>query len=212
MAPSIPVPLPVFVAKDHPAGTPVTVASPRHVNAQAIRLSCAGALGNVNATVVLAPPLRVFRWLVSSTIATSVSLNLFYAARAVYVSGPVKLTVSPDATTRPPLIVISCPEAATWQWITTVPADVSSVAVATGDALPAALVSDAIAFAVAVPDAAAPKAVAERFNVATIVPGAPTEPANLNLSFPDAPINAVTASQAALRAAALCVTAIVMLL
>lgn len=98
--------------------------------------------------------------------------------------------------------------AATAQCITTVPPDVSSVAVATADALPVALVSDVIAFAVAVPLLDAPKAVADSGNVATAVPGAPTVPLKRNLRFPEVPINAVTASVAALRAAVECVTAI----
>lgn len=100
----------------------------------------------------------------------------------------------------------SLADAATAQWITTVPPDVSSVAVATGEAFPAALVSDVIAFAVAVPLDAAPKAVALKGNVATTVPGEPKVPDNLNFKLPLVPIRAVTASVAALRAAVECVT------
>jgi hypothetical protein len=81
--------------------------------------------------------------------------------------------------------------------------------VATGEAFPAALVSLVMALAVAVPDADAPNAVADKLNVATAVPGAPIVPVSLNLSFPLAPISAVTASVAAFCAAVLCVTAIV---
>lgn len=92
--------------------------------------------------------------------------------------------------------------------MTTVPPDVSSVAVATEDALPVALVSLVIAFAVAVPVDAAPNAVADSDSVATAVPGDPTVPDSLNLSLPEAPINAVTASVAAFLAAVECVTAI----
>lgn len=117
------------------------------------------------------------------------------------------VTVSPDATVNPFVILMSDPDPATAQCITTVPPDVSSVAVATAEALPAALVSEVMALAVAVPDDASPNASADNGNVATAVPGAPTFPVSLNLRFPDAPINAVTASVAAFRAAVLCVTA-----
>jgi hypothetical protein len=82
------------------------------------------------------------------------------------------------------------------------------VAVATAEAFPVALVSEVIALAVAVPDEDAPNAVADRGRVATAVPGAPTVPVSRNLRFPLAPIRAVTASVAALRAAVECVTAI----
>lgn len=116
--------------------------------------------------------------------------------------------MSPADTVRPLVILISLALAATAQWITTVPPDVSSVAVATGLALPAALVSLVIAFAVAVPLADAAKAVALSAKLATEVPGAPTVPESLNRRRPDAAISAVTASVAALRAAVLCVTAI----
>lgn len=85
--------------------------------------------------------------------------------------------------------------------MTTVPPDVSSVAVATGEALPVAFVSLVIALAVFVPLDAAPKAVADSGSVATAVPGAPTVPVSLNLRLPLAPISATTASPAALRAA-----------
>lgn len=115
--------------------------------------------------------------------------------------------MSPLAMVRPPVILMSLPEAATAQWITTVPAFVSSVAVATGDALPVALVSLEIALAVAVPELEAPKAVADKLSDATIAPGAPTVPVSRNRKRPEAPISAVTASVAALRAAVLCVTA-----
>ena len=98
---------------------------------------------------------------------------------------------------------MSLPDAATAQWITTVPADVSSVAVATAVALPVALVSDVIALAVAVPVADAPKAVALNGHVATAVPGVPTVPVSLNFKFPLAPIKAVTPSVAAFLAAVL---------
>jgi hypothetical protein len=111
--------------------------------------------------------------------------------------------VSPAAIVKPPVMLISDALAATAQWITTVPPEVSSVAVATGEALPVAFVSDVIAFAVAVPDDDAPNAVADSGNVATAVPGADTVPVSLNLRLPDAPMSAVTASVAAFCAAVL---------
>jgi hypothetical protein len=98
-------------------------------------------------------------------------------------------------------MLMSLALAATEQWITTVPAEVWSVAVATGEALPVALVSAEMALAVAVPVADAPNAVALSDKVATTVPGADTVPDSRNASLPEAPINAVTASVAALRAA-----------
>jgi hypothetical protein len=98
-------------------------------------------------------------------------------------------------------MLMSLALAATAQWMTTVPADVWSVAVATGEALPVALVSAEMALAVAVPVADAPNAVALSDRVATVVPGADTVPDSRKASFPEAPINAVTASVAALRAA-----------
>ena len=107
---------------------------------------------------------------------------------------------------------MSEPEASTAQWITTVPPLVSSVAVATGEALPVALVSLVIELAVAVPDEDAPKAVADSERVATTVPGEPTVPARRNFSLPLEPISAVTASVAALRAAVEWVTAMVNIL
>jgi hypothetical protein len=103
---------------------------------------------------------------------------------------------------------LSLPDAATSQWITTTPALVCSVAVATGDALPTVFVSVVIAFAVAIPLAAAPNAVADRGHVATTAPGEPTVPDVRKTRLPDAPISAVTALVAALRAAVECVTAI----
>ena len=109
--------------------------------------------------------------------------------------------MSPLATVKPLLISISLPDAATSQWMTTVAPLVSSVAVATGEALPVAFVSLVIEFAVAVPLDEAPNAVADNGSVATAVPGAPTEPVNLNTKLPLVLINAVTASVAASRAA-----------
>lgn len=138
--------------------------------------------------------------------ATVASALFLYALSAVYVKDEHD-TVSPGATINPLLMLMSDPLAATPQWITTVPPLVSSVAVATALALPVALVSLLIAPAVAVPPLLAPKAVAAKLSVATAAPGAPTEPANLNLSMPLAPSSAVTALVAALRAAVLCVTA-----
>ena len=117
-------------------------------------------------------------------------------------------TVSPNATVRPFVMLMSEPDAATAQWITTVPPDVCRVAVAIGEALPAAFVSDVMAFAVAVPVEDAPKAVADSGSVATTVPGADTVPVKRNARFPLVLISAVTASVAALRAAVECVTAI----
>jgi len=103
-------------------------------------------------------------------------------------------------------MLMSEAEAATAQWMTTVPPDVSSVAVATGLALPVALVSLVMALAVAVPVADAPKAVADSGSVATTVPGEPTVPVRRNFRLPDAPMRAVTESVAALRAAVVWVT------
>jgi hypothetical protein len=99
-------------------------------------------------------------------------------------------------------MLMSDPEAATAQWITTV-VFASMVAVATGEALPVALVSLLMAFAVAVPLLDAPNAVELMFSVATAAPGEPTVPDKRNRRRPVEPINAVTASVAALRAAVL---------
>jgi hypothetical protein len=109
-------------------------------------------------------------------------------------------------------MLISDPEAATAQWITTVAADVCSVAVATGLALPVALVSAVIALAVAVPVLEAAKAVVLSDSRATTVPGALTVPESRKANFPEVLISAVTASVAALRAAVEWVTAILKLL
>lgn len=79
--------------------------------------------------------------------------------------------MSPLATVSPFDMLMSEADAATAQWITTVPPDVSKVAVATALALPVALVSEAMAFAVASPAVLAGKAVADRLRVATAVPG-----------------------------------------
>lgn len=84
---------------------------------------------------------------------------------------------------------------------------VSSVAVATAEALPVALVSLVMALAVAVPLDDAPKAVADSGQVAAAVPGDPMVPLVRNLRLPLDPMRAVTASVAALRAATLWVTA-----
>jgi hypothetical protein len=103
---------------------------------------------------------------------------------------------------------MSEPDAATAQWITTVPAEVWSVANATALALPVALVSEVIALAVAVPVEDAPNAVALNERVATAVPGAATVDGDMrNTSLPLVLMSAVTASVAALRAAVECVTA-----
>lgn len=110
-------------------------------------------------------------------------------------------TVSPGATVRPFDMLMSLPEPATAQWITTVPPLVCSVAVATGEAFPVAFVSLVMALAVAVPELDAPNAVADRLSVATVVPGEPTVPDVRKASLPLAPIRAVTASVAAFRAA-----------
>ena len=116
--------------------------------------------------------------------------------------------MSPALTVRPLVMLMSLPLAATAQWITTVPALVCKVAKATADALPVAFVSDVIEFAVAVPLDDAPNAVALRGSVATAVPGDATDDGLIrNTRLPLLPINAVTASVAALRAAVLCVTA-----
>lgn len=85
------------------------------------------------------------------------------------------------------------------------PADVVNAAKATVP--PVALVSLVMALAVAVPVALAPNAVALNAKLATTVLNAPTvEPVIKNFKRPDAPINPVTASVAAFRAAVLCVT------
>ena len=94
-------------------------------------------------------------------------------------------------------MLMSDAEAATAQCITNVPPDVCRAALATGEALPAALVSDVIALAVAVPVDDAENAVADKGNVATTAPGAPTVPVNLKVKLPEAPIKAVTALVAA---------------
>jgi hypothetical protein len=133
---------------------------------------------------------------------------LHYAGNAVYVIAE-QLTVSPAPIVKPFDRLISLPEAATAQWSTTVPPDVSKVAVDTAVALPAALVSLVIAFAVATPVADAPNAVADRARLATDVPGAETVPVKRKRKRPDAPISAVTASVAAFLAAVECVVAII---
>lgn len=97
---------------------------------------------------------------------------------------------------------MSEPDAATEHWMTTVPPDVCSVANATGEALPVALVSLVIALAVAVPLDDAPNAVALRDSVATAVPGLATVDGEMrNTSLPLVLISAVTASVAAFLAA-----------
>ena len=89
------------------------------------------------------------------------------------------------------------------------PPEVCRVANATALALPVALVSEVIVLAEAVPEAEAANAVALKDSVATAVPGEPTELGEIrNTNLPLAPINAVTASVAALRAAVEWVTAI----
>lgn len=82
------------------------------------------------------------------------------------------------------------------------------MAVETGVALPVALVSEVMVLAVAIPPDAAPKAVDDRGNVATAVPGDPTEPANRNTKSPLVLISAVTALVAAFWAATEWVTVI----
>lgn len=120
--------------------------------------------------------------------------------------------MSPAATVNPLVMLMSDADAATAQWITTVPAEVCKVAVATGEAFPVALVSLVIALAVAVPVTESPKPSALRLRVATTVPGELTVPVSRKANFPDAPIRAVTASVAAFLAAVVCVTAMVLLL
>lgn len=104
-------------------------------------------------------------------------------------------------------MLISDPDAATAQWLTTTAAEVSSVAFATAVAFPVALVSDVMALAVATPDALAPKEVADRVSVATAVPGAATVPDRRNFSLGLAPRAVVCASATVLRNAVECVTA-----
>ena len=83
------------------------------------------------------------------------------------------------------------------------------MAKATGEAFPAAFVSDVMELAVAVPLAEAAKAVALNGSVATAAPGLATELGEiLNTRLPDVLISAVTASVAAFLAAVECVTAI----
>lgn len=100
-------------------------------------------------------------------------------------------------------MLISDPLAATAQWITSVPPEVWRDALATGEALPVALVSEVMALAVAVPVDEAPKAVADSGRVATAVPGEPMVPESRKTRLPLVLIRAVTASVAALRAATL---------
>ena len=102
-----------------------------------------------------------------------------YAGSAVYVKEEQD-TVSPDATVKPLVMLMSDADAATAQWMTSVPPDVSSEAVATGEALPVALVSLVIEFAVAVPLLDAANAVALNDKVETAVPGDPTVPVSRN--------------------------------
>lgn len=78
---------------------------------------------------------------------------------------------------------MSEPEAATAQCTTTVPAPVSSVAVATADALPVALVSLVMLFAVMTPEEAAPNAGLPNDSVATAVPGLAAVPVRRKTSF-----------------------------
>jgi hypothetical protein len=110
-------------------------------------------------------------------------------------------------------MLMSEPDAATAQWITTVPPEVCNVANATGLALPVAFVSLVMALAVAVPVLAAANAVALSGSVATAVPGAATVDGLMRKTrLPLAPISAVTASVAAFRAAVEWVTAILQFL
>ena len=109
----------------------------------------------------------------------------------------MQVTVSPAVIVSPLVMLMSDADAATAQCITNVPPDVCSAALATAEALPAALVSDVIALAVAVPVDDAAKAVADNGNVATTAPGAATVPVSLKVKLPEAPINAVTAFVAA---------------
>jgi len=109
-------------------------------------------------------------------------------------------------------MLMSDADAATAQWIISVPPDVCNDALATGEALPVAFVSDVIAFAVATPLDDAPNAVVLSGNVATAVPGDPMVPDSLNTRLPDAPMRAVTASVAAFCADVLWVTDIVVFL
>ena len=92
-------------------------------------------------------------------------------------------TVSPAPMVNPPVRLMSEPEAATAQCTMTVPAPVSMVAVATGEALPVALVSLVIEFAVIVPLDDAPNAGLPNDSVATAVPGAPAVPVRRNTNF-----------------------------
>ena len=121
--------------------------------------------------------------------------------------------MSPDATVRPLVMLMSDAEAATAQWITITAPVAWSVANATGEALPVAFVSLEIAAAVAVPPEDAPNGVAFKPSVATAVPGDATELGDiLNTRLPAAPSSVVTASVAAFFAAVECVTAILNLL
>ena len=98
-------------------------------------------------------------------------------------------------------MLMSDAEAATAQCSCTEPALVSSVAAATGEALPVAAVSLVMALAVIVPPDAAPNGVALIVSVATAVPGAETVPDRRNTSFGDVPSAVATAPASVLRSA-----------
>lgn len=115
--------------------------------------------------------------------------------------------MSPAPMVSPPDMLMSEDDAATAQCDTTVPPEVSSVAVATAEALPVAFVSLVIEFAVETPATAAPNGVADSVRVATAVPGEPTVPASRNFSFGDVPRAVVWASATVLRNAVEWVTA-----
>lgn len=127
---------------------------------------------------------------------------------AVYVSDEHD-TVSPALTVSPPVMLISEPLAATAQCTTTVPPPVSSVAVATGDALPVAFVSLVMLENVSTP-AEAPGATGfDMASVATAVPGLAAVPVSRNLSLAVVLRVLVTRSATEVRNADGCVTAMI---
>ncbi|MBK6790785.1 MAG: hypothetical protein IPG77_25025 [Betaproteobacteria bacterium] len=91
--------------------------------------------------------------------------------------------MSPAPMVSPPLRLIASPDAATVVCTITVPAPVSSVAVATGEAFPVAFVSLVIVLAVMTPADADPKAGFAMLNVATAVPGLAADPDRRKTSF-----------------------------
>ena len=117
--------------------------------------------------------------------------------------------MSPEATVKPFDMSMSEPLAATWQVMAITSPLVCRVAWDTAEALPAALVSEAIAPAVAVPELEAPKAGVAQVSVATMAPAAEMRKTSL---LPAPSSWSTTALVAASLLAVECVTAIAMLL